>query len=576
MIARAPRTLVSLLALTVVGTLLPIVAASPAHAQSYTLGIDVSHWQEENGNVINWQKVANSGHVFAFHKATEGTSYSDPRYAGNRTDAASVSIPFGAYHFARPNGGTIAAAQEDGAAEARYFLSVAQPAEGDLIPVLDLEASGNLPVRRLKAWVQSWLDTVVAAVGVKPLIYTGPNFWETNLNNTSEFAAQGFPLWIAHYTSDAPRVPGGNWNGNGWAFWQWTSSAQIPGIKGGVDEDRFSGSDLTPYKIPGAPLPVPTPDPATPPSNQAPPTVSGETEVGSTLTASQGTWGGSTPQSYSYAWYRCESDGVSCADIVGGTAPTYELAPGDFGHRLKVRVTATNSAGSTPQDSSPTEIVTDTVAPASPQMTAPGGRPTLARAMRVAWSSSEAGVEAHDVRYRKTTKEAGFGEVVTLVGDATTNETTVDVEPGSTYCFSARAVDEAGNRSEWSPERCSAVPLDDRALRASPSLARKTGSPYFLETVSITRQKDARLIVRNARVLDLSVVAQRCPGCGTVAVIFDDKRVGTINLHARNTKNRAIIHVRSFAAPRVGTIELVVLSRNAPVRIDGLLLSVTG
>jgi hypothetical protein len=267
---------------------------------------------------------------------------------------------------------------------------------------------------------------------------------------------------------------------------------------------------------------------------------------------------------------------VSCADITGGTAPTYELSPGDFGHRLKVRVTATNSAGSSAQDSSATEIVTDTVAPPSPQMTAPGGRPTLARVMRVAWSSQEAGVEAHDVRYRKTTKASGFGDEVTLLGDTPMQETTVDVEAGATYCFSARAVDEAGNRSEWSAERCSAVPLDDRSLRASSSSLRKTGSAFFLETVTTTKRKDAKLVVRNARVQDLSVVAQRCHGCGRVAVVFDGRRIGTIDLGARDTRNRSIIHVRSFAAPRIGTIELVVLTQNRPVPIDGLLLIVAG
>ena len=280
-------------------TYLPV---QPALAQTYTLGIDVSHWQEENGNTINWQKVADSGHVFAWHKATEGVTFIDDEYAGNRPDAAAVGIPFGAYHFARPSGGSIAAAQSDATAEAQHFLDVAQPVSGDLIPVLDLEASGGIPAARLIAWTKAWLDHVGGALDVKPLIYTGPNFWTTYMNDTTAFAVEGFPLWIAHYTTDpAPRVPASNWNGNGWSFWQWTSKAAIPGIVGNVDENRFAGADLTPYKIPGAPLPEPSPDPATPPLNQSPPTISGETEVGQPLQASNGSWTGSQPQSYSYA-----------------------------------------------------------------------------------------------------------------------------------------------------------------------------------------------------------------------------------------------------------------------------------
>ncbi|MEA2453241.1 MAG: lysozyme [Actinomycetota bacterium] len=546
-----------------------MLAASPARAQSYTLGIDVSHWQEENGNVINWQKVSET-HVFAFHKATEGTTYADPRYADNRTEAASASIPFGAYHFARPSGGTIAAAQQDGVDEADHFLAVAQPAAGDLIPVLDLEANGNLPTRRLKAWVQSWLDRVRSVVGVEPMIYTGPNFWESYMGNTAEFAA--YPLWIAHYTSDAPRVPGGNWGGNGWAFWQWTSSAQVPGIKGGVDEDRFAGTDLTPYKIPGAPLPVPTPDPATPPSNQSPPTISGDTEVGSTLAADEGTWSGSTPQSYSYAWYRCDADGSSCADIAGGTDPSYELAPGDFGHRLMVRVTATNSAASSSEDSAPSETITDTVAPGSPVMTAPRSQPTLATTMEASWNSIEPGVSAFDVRYRATTPRSGFADFESVLGDSEAKETTVDVNPGSTYCFSARAIDEAGNRSNWSGERCSAVPMDDPKLR-SVGFVRRTGDAFFLSTVSSATRMDAELTATDVRARDIYLVASRCRGCGKVAVSFNGKRLATVDLAAKATANQRVIHVSGFAAVRSGTIRIRVISRNLPVKIDGLLLA---
>jgi lysozyme len=562
--------------LLVVGTMLPIFGATPARAQSYTLGVDVSHWQEENGHVINWQKVADSGHVFAFHKATEGSSYSDPRYAGNRTDAGSIGIPFGAYHFARPSGGTIAAAQADAMQEAQHFLAVAQPAGGDLLPVLDLESSGDLPVRRLKAWVQSWLDTVIDDLGVQPIIYSGPNFWRTSMGDTTEFADQGFPLWLAHYTSAAsPSTPAANWGGNGWAFWQWTSCASVPGINGCADEDRFAGSDLTPYKIPGAPLPEPTPDPATPPMNQSPPTVTGDTEVGSVLTAQPGTWQGSTPQSYSYAWHRCDENGLGCGAIFGGTKPTYELAPADYGHRLKVTVTATNSAGSSSSDSAPTSAITDAVAPGAPTMTAPDGAPTLARKVRASWTSDEAGVEAFDLRYRATARDKAFSDYVSLKSDSADTEMTLPVEPGTTYCFSARSIDEAGNRSEWSTESCTAVPLDDRGMSAT-GFKRTTGSSFYLGTASITTRMDAALSTPQVRVQDLFLVATRCRGCGKVAVSFNGRRLAVVDLSARTTRHRALIRIAEFASTRAGNIRIKALSRGLPVRVDGLVLGISG
>lgn len=570
---RVLRSLASLTALATMAALVPVLAAPPAHAQKgYTLGVDVSHWQEEDGNVINWQKVADSGHVFAFHKATEGTTYSDPRYAGNRIDAENVGIPFGAYHFARPSGGTIAAAQTDAVAEAQHFLDVAQPASGDLIPVLDLEASGSLPVRRLTAWVQSWLDTVTSGTGVKALIYTSPNFWRTYMGDTTTFAEQGFPLWLAHYTSAAsPSTPANNWDGNGWAFWQWTSCATVPGIRGCADENRFPGTDLSAYKIPGAPLPTPSPDPATPPSNQSPPTVSGETEVGETLTASSGSWAGSTPQSYSYSWRRCDTDGSGCGAIFEGTEPTYELGPADFGSRLKVTVTATNSAGSSSADSALTDVVTDTVPPGSPTMMAPDAARTLALTMDVEWGSGEPGVTAYDVRHRATTKSADFGDPVVVLNDSPDRETTFDVAPGATHCFSARAIDQAGNASEWSTERCSAVPLDDRDLQ-SQGFTRRTGRAFFAGTISNASKAGSVLAAGTVRVRDLYIVASRCRGCGKVAISFEGRRVAKIDLAARSTAHQRVIRVGVFSSIRTGKVQIRVLSRNLPVKIDGLLL----
>ena len=558
------------MAFVLVGTLVPVMAPSPALAQEYTLGVDVSHWQEENGNVINWQKVADSGHVFAFHKATEGVGYSDPRYTGNRSEAGSVGIAFGAYHFARPSGGSIEAAEADAAAEAQYFVDVAQPVAGDLLPVLDLEAHGGLPVRRLKAWTRAWLDTVSAATGVKPIIYTGPHFWTTYMNNTTDFI--DFPLWIAHYTSQSsPSTPAGNWGGNGWAFWQFTSSGKVPGIQTNADVNRFSGSDLNAYKIPGAPLPAPSPDPATPPVNQTPPSISGDTEVDSTLTATAGAWAGSTPQSYVYEWQRCDSNGLGCAGVLQGTAQTYVLKPADFGHRMKVRVTATNSAGSTSSDSAPTEVVTDTVAPAPSRMIAPKAARTLALRMKVAWGSNETGVTAYDVRYRRTTKGSGFGDYTMLLSDTTQTETRADVQPGSTYCFSSRAVDQAGNRSGWSGERCSVVPLDDRSFGSS-GFGRRTGSVFFAGTMSKAARRGSVLTAPDVRVQDLYLVASRCPGCGKVAVSFNGRRLARIDLAARTSSHRRRIPVVEFASARTGTLRIRVISTQKKVKIDGFFL----
>jgi hypothetical protein len=93
----------------------------------------------------------------------------------------------------------------------------------------------------------------------------------------------------------------------------------------------------------------------TPPANTSPPTISGTAKQGETLTASSGSWSGTTPISYSYQWKRCDASGGNCSDR--STGQTYGLKSGDVGHRMRVSVTATNSDGSSSALSSPTAVV---------------------------------------------------------------------------------------------------------------------------------------------------------------------------------------------------------------------------
>jgi len=64
--------------------------------------------------------------------------------------------------------------------------------------------------------------------------------------DTDWFARNGYSvLWIANWTTaPQPAVPAGNWGGNGWTFWQLSSTGTVPGISGAVDLDRFNGSSF--------------------------------------------------------------------------------------------------------------------------------------------------------------------------------------------------------------------------------------------------------------------------------------------------------------------------------------------
>ncbi len=95
----------------------------------------------------------------------------------------------------------------------------------------------------------------------------------------------------------------------------------------------------------------------TPPTNSALPAITGAATVGSTLSTSDGTWGGTAPIAYAYSWGRCDTAGAACTAIGGATAHTYTVASADVGYTLRATVTATNAAGGGEAISSPTAVV---------------------------------------------------------------------------------------------------------------------------------------------------------------------------------------------------------------------------
>ncbi|HEY5059705.1 MAG TPA: DPP IV N-terminal domain-containing protein [Gaiellaceae bacterium] len=102
-----------------------------------------------------------------------------------------------------------------------------------------------------------------------------------------------------------------------------------------------------------------------PPALLTPPVISlptGETTpmLGDILFATAGTWGGSFPMTFTYSWTKCDpTDPLNgqCLAIPGATLSFFTVPPALYGMRIRVRVTATNAAGSVSQSSAATDIV---------------------------------------------------------------------------------------------------------------------------------------------------------------------------------------------------------------------------
>jgi hypothetical protein len=103
-----------------------------------------------------------------------------------------------------------------------------------------------------------------------------------------------------------------------------------------------------------------------PPVNTAYPTInlaSGDARptVGNFLTASVGSWNGAFPLTYTYQWKRCDAadpHNGQCFDIPNARSSFYTPVAADFGMRLRVQVTATNSQGTASQNSEVSDVVT--------------------------------------------------------------------------------------------------------------------------------------------------------------------------------------------------------------------------
>ena len=188
-----------------------------ASGANYTLGIDVSHFQGE----VNWPAVAGSGVRFAFIKATDGIQDIDPRFAQNWAGAKAAGIVRGAYHFFRP--------ALDAERQAAHFSSVVTMDDMALPPALDVEVTDGLDRAALQAGIRTWLETVRAACGRQPVLYTDPSFWNENV--AADFS--DCPLWLACY-AEAPELPA-TWQA--WTFWQHTDAGEVNGISGQVDLD---------------------------------------------------------------------------------------------------------------------------------------------------------------------------------------------------------------------------------------------------------------------------------------------------------------------------------------------------
>lgn len=240
--------------------------------KSTVKGLDVSYYQ----STIDWTKVKAAGYGFAIARVSDGTGFSDPKFAANWQGMKSVGMIRGVYQFFR--------ASQDPIAQADLLVDAVQKLgqdPTDIPPVADVEVSDGVSSTTLRTNLQKWLDRVEKRMGRKPVIYTGPSFGSSVIGNG--FSA--YPLWVANWGVSCPAMPA-DWKG--WKFWQNADNGQVSGISGGVDTDEWNGTlqDLKDWTDPPKPPtdggagdaaapPSPSPDSGAPSPSPTTPTPPG-------------------------------------------------------------------------------------------------------------------------------------------------------------------------------------------------------------------------------------------------------------------------------------------------------------
>lgn len=172
--------------------------------------------------VTSFQKIAESGIWGVIHKASQGSTYRDPKYSARKKAAKEAGLLWGAYHFA-------SAAPVD--AQVKNFLEASEwSIDNDILLCLDYEDGGKNTMSISQA--KEFCTKIYEKTGQRPVLYSG-NLAKETISGKDEFWSK-HRLWLAQYGPKA--VIQKSWD----KYWLWQYAAD------GIGEE--------PKSIPGLPL----------------------------------------------------------------------------------------------------------------------------------------------------------------------------------------------------------------------------------------------------------------------------------------------------------------------------------
>jgi lysozyme len=192
--------------------------------------VDLSHYDPAQ----DYNSVCAAGIVGVIYKATQGTGYTDPTYAGQRTAALKAGLKWGAYHFG--DGSKIKQ-------QVANFLGFAQ-IDSDTLFCLDFEDNGSntMSLDQAKQFIIG-VENGLGRPG-ESVLYSG-NLIKEGLGNRQDDFWGSRRLWLAQYGSTPSWPPA--WQ----SFWLWQYTDGTSGPKphtvvgcdpAGVDCNSYQGT----------------------------------------------------------------------------------------------------------------------------------------------------------------------------------------------------------------------------------------------------------------------------------------------------------------------------------------------
>lgn len=192
--------------------------------------LDLNH---SNGFDVAKMKAGGIGAVI--HKATEGITFADSKYATRKAEALAAGLLWGAYHFS---------SGDDGVAQALHFLAVENGRDPKTLLALDMEPSSHGPDMTV-AQAEAFVSTIHLKTGRWPVIYGGGGLLRDLMEDKISATLSNCPLWLADYRAHPKAIPP-TWPK--WTLLQFSDGEQgqepkaTPGSDG-ADRNAFAGTE---------------------------------------------------------------------------------------------------------------------------------------------------------------------------------------------------------------------------------------------------------------------------------------------------------------------------------------------